>query len=118
MRAAILSTAALVLAGCGGGGSATTGTAASCPTGNGNAWSDCQLTPAAIAIPLADEAAFRAAFAFSPGDHVVNCFTGEHVAVRAVAYPNDATVQLSTGQWVNVADLIQDGPPYSCEAQS
>jgi len=105
----------LALAGCNGAGDATpvTNTAAAQVCFEGL----CAPTHDELALLLAARDDFYATAYFNVGDEVVNCPTGEVFKVAALRYPTDGTVQLDSGRWVQMADLIQNGPPYSCDGQ-
>lgn len=53
---------------------------------------------------------------FSPGDDVIVC-SPDHPELMAISYEQQGTVQLSDGRWYLASDLIQDGPPYSCDGE-
>jgi hypothetical protein len=103
-----------MLAACGGGGSS--GAAAS-PDIAAAALPDCPAYwPGEPYHPLNCEPAPVVESYFNPGDMVVYCATGaSDIAVSYVAHDN--SLQLRTGGWVDADDVIQDGAPYSCDAE-
>lgn len=111
MKTRITLLLALALSACGGAGQSPASNTQICFAGI------CAPTIESLAPAVAARDAFYAEHEFSVADSVVYCPTGQIDVVAAVQYPPDGSAQLASGQWVQESDLIQNGPPYSCDGQ-